>query len=90
MRVKSTTPIFILFSNRLHMAQMRQVHVFQTWEWSGIETESEEMIPKWFPEDSVPFDMMWPDDAYWFEYLLSNQNFNGRFVLTLTWSTLSE
>ena len=28
----------------------------------GQPRESDEMIPKWFPLNQVPFDQMWPDD----------------------------
>ena len=36
----------------------------------GKVVESEEMAPKWFEAEALPFDSMWPDDVYWFPSLL--------------------
>src|SRR5690554_6241890 len=42
-----------------------QVHVFTSTEWRGQPAETEEMAPKWFNFDDIPYDSMWPDDPYW-------------------------
>ncbi|MDP2860785.1 MAG: 8-oxo-dGTP diphosphatase [bacterium] len=41
------------------------VHVFFAENWEGEPVESEEMNPKWFPVDKIPFQDMWPDDIFW-------------------------
>eukprot|EP00299_Pterocystis_sp_00344_P001617 c11478_g1_i1.p1 GENE.c11478_g1_i1~~c11478_g1_i1.p1 ORF type:complete len:170 (-),score=40.96 c11478_g1_i1:134-643(-) len=57
-----------------------EVHVFETYDFVGHEGESDEMIPKWFDEADIPFSEMWPDDKYWFPWMLSNRKFDGYFA----------
>jgi ADP-ribose pyrophosphatase YjhB (NUDIX family) len=40
----------------------QQVHVFISFNWTGKPTETEEMKPKWFGENSIPYSKMWSDD----------------------------
>ena len=57
-----------------------KVHVYDTWNFSGEAIETEEMRPRWFCEDELPFDDMWPDDSYWLGQMLSDtRSFIGRF-----------
>lgn len=58
-----------------------EVHVFKAKDLVGNPVETEEMSPKWFFVDEIPFSEMWPDDLYWFPYLMKNRKFNGKFVL---------
>ena len=44
--------------------------------------ESEEMKPRWWGFDDVPFEKMWADDPLWFPYLLAGQLFAGDVVFT--------
>eukprot|EP00743_Colponemidia_sp_Colp-15_P007240 GILK01007817.1.p1 GENE.GILK01007817.1~~GILK01007817.1.p1 ORF type:complete len:177 (+),score=31.35 GILK01007817.1:40-531(+) len=57
-----------------------EVHVFRSDSYHGEVTESEEMMPKWFPVTNIPFESMWLDDKIWFPLLLANKSFKGRFV----------
>jgi len=57
-----------------------EVHVFKSSTYEGSVGESEEMRPKWFEEDRIPFSQMWNDDQYWFEYLLNNKKFTGEIA----------
>src|SRR3989338_6721640 len=41
------------------------VHVYLAESWEGDPAESEEMKPQWFHVGEIPFDSMWPDDAFW-------------------------
>lgn len=64
----------------LDVHKMMRVHVFESTQFSGEPTESDEMRPQWYDEDSLPFQKMWPDDAHWMPYFLSGKSFIGRFV----------
>lgn len=55
------------------------VHVFRATEFTGDVKESEEMTPKWFDFDEIPFDDMWEDDKYWFPLFLKGEMFTGKF-----------
>lgn len=63
----------------IHLSTLMRVHVFDTWEFDGTPTESEEMRPQWYNETEVPFERMWPDDEYWFNMLLTGKSFVGRY-----------
>lgn len=56
-----------------------EVHIFRAKEFFGDPTESEEMEPKWFAIDEIPFDNMWGDDKYWLPLLLKGVKFKGKF-----------
>jgi 8-oxo-dGTP diphosphatase / 2-hydroxy-dATP diphosphatase len=61
-------------------SEILEVHVFKSESFSGEPKESEEMKPKWFFIDEIPFREMWPDDIYWFPLFLRNKKFKGDFV----------
>ena len=42
--------------------------------------ESEEMAPRWWEWDEVPFASMWADDPIWFPHLLAGKKFAGSIV----------
>jgi len=56
-----------------------EVNVFKTSTFSGSPTESEEMAPKWFLTENIPFDQLWADDVYWYPLMLQNKLFYGVF-----------
>ena len=35
------------------------------------------MRPKWFLNDEIPYDTMWPDDYLWYPMMLNKRYFNG-------------
>lgn len=43
----------------------QMVHVYFCDSWDGEPTESDEMRPKWFSVDEIPYSQMWPADIYW-------------------------
>ncbi len=57
------------------------VHVFTATKWTGTPTESEEMSPKWFAKDKLPYDMMWPSDTLWFPQVVSGKKINAYIEL---------
>ncbi|NWX64128.1 8ODP triphosphatase, partial [Promerops cafer] len=59
--------------------ELMDVHIFRADDFHGEPTESEEMRPRWFELDEVPFHCMWPDDSYWFPLVLQRKLFRGYF-----------
>lgn len=57
-----------------------EVHLFKTNNFNGEPEESEEMKPRWFHIDEIPFTEMWPDDFYWMPLFLRGEKFKGRFL----------
>ncbi len=58
-----------------------EVHVFETRDWNGEPTESDEMRPDWFAKKDIPFSSMWPDDVHWFPHFFAERQFVGKWVL---------
>lgn len=58
-----------------HDGEQAHMHVYAYFcdEWEGEPTESEEMVPKWFTYDDVPYKTMWPDDEYWLPEVLAGK-----------------
>lgn len=57
----------------------QMVHAYFVEEWSGAPTESEEMNPKWFSVDQIPYSEMWPDDIFWVPEVLKGNLVKGSF-----------
>ena len=56
-----------------------KVKVYLIYKWKGKPTESEELIPKWFNLNIIPYDKMWEDDKYWLPHVLSNKKLLANF-----------
>lgn len=56
------------------------VEAFVCTKWQGIPTETEEMRPKWFKKDNIPYKKMWQDDVYWLPKVLRGQKIKGTFT----------
>ncbi|OHA17404.1 MAG: hypothetical protein A3H57_00945 [Candidatus Taylorbacteria bacterium RIFCSPLOWO2_02_FULL_43_11] len=56
-----------------------EVHLFKAKSFYGNPIESEEMSPRWFFMEEIPFAMMWPDDRYWFPFFIRNKKFRAKF-----------
>lgn len=57
-----------------------QVHIFKTTDFSGALLETDEMMPKWFSVNEIPYANMWADDEYWFPLFLAGKKFEGKFI----------
>lgn len=59
-----------------------EVHIFMIdyLNCEGTITESEEMEPKWFNFNGVPFNKMWTDDKIWFPFMFAKKYFEGYFL----------
>lgn len=55
------------------------IHVYVCHQWQGEIVESEEMAPKWFKIDQIPYDQMWDDDKYWMPRVLAGEKIVTHF-----------
>jgi ADP-ribose pyrophosphatase YjhB (NUDIX family) len=51
----------------------QRVIVFTSKDWEGEPTETEEMAPKWFPINEIPYSEMWSDDQHWLPEVLKGK-----------------
>ena len=58
----------------------QKVHVYFSETWDGEPSESEEMNPRWFQTQDLPFNHMWPDDEFWVPEVLSGKLVKATFV----------
>ena len=56
------------------------VYFFRAEKYKGTLRESNEMLPKWFDINEIPYDQMWEDDGYWLPLLLEGKKFRGNFL----------
>ncbi|OHA18938.1 MAG: hypothetical protein A2836_03405 [Candidatus Taylorbacteria bacterium RIFCSPHIGHO2_01_FULL_45_63] len=57
-----------------------EVHVFKILAFSGTPTETEEMAPRWFDFDDIPYETMWPDDRHWLPLFIEGKKTVNRFL----------
>jgi len=57
----------------------QQVVVYVCDKWGGKPVETEEMAPKWFNKDALPFQSMWPDDPLWLPLVLQGEALIAEF-----------
>jgi ADP-ribose pyrophosphatase YjhB (NUDIX family) len=62
----------------------QQTHAFFAERWNGDPFESEEMDPKWFSVDSLPFENMWVDDKFWLPLVLEGKKITAEFLFSKT------
>ena len=65
------------------------VHVYISNKWNGIPKESEEMLPKWFDINNIPYDEMIGDDPYWLPLVLEGKKVKGFFQFSENWKVLN-
>ena len=80
--VKDLNKIGIIEFRFKNYQEILEVHLFKSEKFSGEPTESEEMSPKWFHVDKIPFDKMWPDDIFWMPLFLSGKKFSAKFIFS--------
>ena len=57
----------------------QMVHVYFVEKWEGEPSESEEMNPKWFSTQVLPYSDMWPDDIFWVPEVLKGKLLKASF-----------
>ena len=78
--VKDLNKLGIIEFSWHHKDEVLEVHIFKSTTFIGDPTESEEMRPRWFTVDNIPFKRMWADDPHWIPLFLANQKFSGHFI----------
>ncbi len=58
----------------------QDVSVFLVKDWQGKPVESEEMLPKWFKINDIPYNEMWDDDKYWLPKILQGKKLKAKFI----------
>jgi len=58
----------------------QNAHVFLAKKWAGVPKESEEMAPKWFKFQDIPYKNMWPDDIHWMPHILQGEKMEADFL----------
>ncbi len=66
------------FANKKEWNQ--DVSLFVASEWIGSPAESEEMMPKWFSFNEIPYESMWPDDTHWMPHILQGKKLEADFL----------
>lgn len=65
-----------------------QCHIFVGKRFDGKPQETEEMSPRWFNLDNLPFSKMWEDDPYWLPRVLAGKRIDGYFWFEKDWKKL--
>ncbi len=58
----------------------QDVHVFLARKRDGEPSESEEMLPKWFRQQDIPYEEMWDDDKIWLPHILAGKKVEADFI----------
>lgn len=53
---------------------------FTTRKWEGEPEETEEMAPRWFKYEEIPYDQMWADERIWLPMVLEGKKIEGEFL----------
>lgn len=63
--------------------------VFVTSDYAGEPAESDEVIPRWFPSDALPFGGMWDDAKYWMPLVLAGQRVSAVITFAADCATVA-
>jgi mutator protein MutT len=78
---KSLSKIAELNFTFSHKSEWNQItHVYFCENWENEPEESEEMNPKWFSIENLPFGEMWPDDIFWLPKVIKGELIKGNFI----------
>ncbi len=84
------TITFYDFENVEYKKNASKVYLYLIDKWEGTPKESEEMKPKWFNINSIPFENMWDDDKYWLKLVLSGKSITSEFLIDETKNKIIE
>jgi len=60
----------------------QRCEVFLATDWEGEPAEGEEMAPRWFAFDAIPYAEMWVDDPLWLPRVLAGELLEADFAFT--------
>ncbi len=63
-------------------------HLYMVYDWEGEPSETEEMAPKWFNIDEIPYNNMFSDDKYWLPLILEGKKIKAYFDFDKDWNLL--
>lgn len=58
-----------------------ELHFYLVTEYAGLPKETDEMIPRWFPLNKIPYEHMWSSDKEILPQVLAGKKFIGTFVM---------
>ncbi len=70
----------IQFRFELTPGEVNEVHVFKAEHLSGEPMTTDEMEPRWFALNDLPWDEMWSSDRVWLEKFFKGDKFRGQFL----------
>lgn len=56
--------------------------VFSAGVWEGQPEETEEMRPRWYPVEAIPYERMWVDDPHWLPLFIEGKEVEAVFHLS--------
>lgn len=57
----------------------QHMHIFFIKKWKGEPIETEEMAPRWYDKNKLPYKNMWIDDPYWLPKVIEGKKIEGEF-----------
>ena len=57
----------------------QRMYIYFLTNWRGEPQESDEMAPKWYKKDEIPYQEMWVDDPHWLPQVLAGRKIEGEF-----------
>ena len=58
----------------------QQAIVYLSTNWKGEPRETEEMKPKWFNKNEIPYNFMWVEDKFWLPQVLNGSKIKAEFL----------
>ena len=72
---------FVTFSSREHEDE-HVMHLFSVSKFIGEPKETDEMSPRWFRLDEIPYEKMSVTDSHWMPPLLEGRSITGHFDMS--------
>jgi len=69
----------INFYSQSKPGDSQRAYVYFCEDWAGDPFETEEMRPKWFGLNDIPYESMWSDDKYWLPLVIAGKRIEADF-----------